>query len=86
MCVCRGAWGMSLCVCVCVRIMSTAQALKLRVYAACFSGYEALKTVRWQDENRIQATTQAIFGKSKDESKWSHGGLLLSDVNQALVS
>jgi len=47
--------------------------------------YEALKTVRWQDENRIQATTQAIFGKSskKDESKWSHGGLLLSDVNQA---
>jgi hypothetical protein len=42
MCVCRGAWGVSLCVCMCVRIMATAQALKLLVYDAFFSVYEAL--------------------------------------------
>ena len=36
-----------------------------------------------QDENRMQATTSAIFGNKSDKSKWSHGGLLLSDVNQA---
>jgi hypothetical protein len=36
-----------------------------------------------QDESKMQATTAAIFGKHKDKSKWSHGGLLLSDVNQA---
>ena len=36
-----------------------------------------------QDENKMQATTDAIFGNKSDKSKWSHGGLLLSDVNQA---
>jgi len=36
-----------------------------------------------QDENKMKATTSAIFGTRSDKSKWSHGGLLLSDVNQA---
>ena len=36
-----------------------------------------------QDEDKMKATTAAIFGNKPDKSKWSHGGLLLSDVNQA---
>ena len=36
-----------------------------------------------QDEHKMKATTNAIFGAKSDKSKWSHGGLLLSDVNQA---
>ena len=36
-----------------------------------------------QDEHRMKATTAAIFGDDKENSKWRHGGLLLSDVNEA---
>jgi hypothetical protein len=36
-----------------------------------------------QDEDKMKATTEAIFGNKPDKNKWSHGGLLLSDVNQA---
>ncbi|EKX48719.1 hypothetical protein GUITHDRAFT_151671 [Guillardia theta CCMP2712] len=36
-----------------------------------------------QDEQRMKATTNAIFGDLKANHQWSHGGLLITDVNQA---
>eukprot|EP00960_Hanusia_phi_P011206 327781-Hanusia_phi.AAC.3 len=36
-----------------------------------------------QDEQRMKSTTDAIFGDLKSNHQWSHGGLLISDVNQA---